>query len=116
MTATKVDFAYPYVCSLTPICRAAVNFLNSKNKIQEMVEGVLIDLNEREGVAASLKVPINGCCLARQIDIRPSPDSSEIIFKVFVEWRQDWKCWYVFVEGGMESYWENQFGIKKDNN
>lgn len=103
------NFPYPYVCSLSTLVRSAIKVMNAQATIQNIVEGVIKEIMQTEGVADSLKSPLLGKLRsARQCDIRAEA-AGPIIFKVFVAWDQENQRWHVYVEAGEEVTWEKNF-------
>ena len=101
------EFPYPYIASFSPLLRLGVRTLGSQAKMQEIAEGVVTDIVETEGVAASLKTsPVPGTQTLRQVDIRPHPGSDVILLKCFVRWDAVRECWHVLMQGSMETYWD----------
>ena len=102
MSSETID----YVCTMSPACRKVVALMGAINKIKIMVEGVVDDIAANDEVSASLKEFVPEFRSLRQVDIRPSPDDPNVMFKCFVFWDKR-NIWHVLLEGGLEDYWEN---------
>jgi len=113
-------FHIPYVGSLSPKLRLA-RLVDGGNVLQRQIEGIVEDIHNNRPVAASLRVPVNGCRSYRQIDLREGERPPEgapkakIVMKAFVSWDHQNDRWHIFVEFADEDYWEKAFGPEVDD-
>jgi len=99
-------FPYRYVCSLSELVRESVKLTNFD--MRKVVEPIVKDFENRPDLVRSLRdlPPPPNSTSWRQVDIRPSPDGL-VVFKCFVGWNRENRCWHVIVEGAEENLFES---------
>jgi hypothetical protein len=114
-------FHIPYVASLSDFLRLATLMTGASETIQAHIESIIEDIHNNLPVAASLKVPVEGCKIVRQVDIRrgerpkEGEPKAEIVMKAFITWDHDKELWHVFVEWATEDFWEQRLRPEKED-
>lgn len=111
MRTTNDPNELQFVVSLTKNLRNLVTMIGEtgKQKMEEIGKSLAHQFDNDAALKESLQNDPrveDGDRAMRQVDIRKDEDNS-LLFKAFVSWNKQLKCWHIFLELPEETIWED---------